>query len=216
MLCALLFSGLLFGPLQAPPAADRPPRPVVDLRSAAVAVYAPALAADWPTAAERIGDIDTAMRDLPPNVGKADLRQQLRGRVRALKDTIRDRQPLAAAANANWIARLADEIAASYETTVSPDARLLGYYGRAIAIDARRPHRRGARADLADLRTVWDRVEPMVLQRNGVDTARQFGDALAGLDAAVARGDLTSAAKAEVAASEQVTTALRNGASAAR
>lgn len=208
MLLGWLFSGLALAAAQAPPAADRPPAAVNDLRAAAIAVYTPALAGDWATAAERMPDIDRAMRDLPPKVGKADLVDQLHDRVKGLKDSVGDRRAIAAATNANWIARLADEIAAEYETSVSPDARLLAFFGREIAIDAQRPRHRGAQRDVADLKTVWQRVEPMVLPRS-TEAARQFDDALVRMDGTVRRGDLAAAARSEVAASDQILAALR-------
>ncbi|HZT75154.1 MAG TPA: hypothetical protein VFA27_00750 [Vicinamibacterales bacterium] len=152
--------------------------------------------------------VDDAIAALPPRVGAPDLVHQLKGRVQTTRRAVRSHQAIPAATNANWIARLADEMSSSYEAIVPADARLLAFFGRAIEVDAK-GHRDRVKADLADLRTVWGRVEPMVLQRHGAAVARQFGDNLAQLDGAVRNGRLAQAAAAEVSTSEQVVAALR-------
>ena len=193
--------GLLLS--QRPPVADRPPEPLTELRDAAIAMYTPALRGDWPTASERLKILNEAVTDLPTQLGKPDLVQQLRGRLPALRRAVHDHQSVVAATNANWVARLADEIGSAYDTTLPLDIRLLGFFGRSLEIDG---VQRGPRtnADLADLHTVWRRVEDSVLQHNGTDAARQFSDALVALDGAVRGGDLASAARIELDAAQRV------------
>ncbi len=205
MVFALLLSGFVLG--QTAPAADRPPTAVTQLRETAVALYAQALNRNWRAALEQLNAIDEAVMELPAHVAAPDLVQQLRGHVRALHRAVRDHRVPAAANNANWIARLADEMAASYDTAVPTDVRLLTFFGRALEVDALQRRQAHARTDLADLRTVWSRVEPSILQRHDVDAAREFTDALVGLDAAVRHGDLARAARAEVAAANRVAAA---------
>jgi len=184
--------------------ADRPPAALSQMRDAAIAVYDSARVSDWPATSERLHTLDAAAATLPSPPGKADLTQQLRGRMQALKDAIRDQQSADAATNANWVARLADELSDAYEIRVPIDVRLLAFYGRAIQIDAIRQRPQQEKVDMADLRTVWSRVEPMVLQRNGVDVARRFTDRLAQLDGAVQKGDAANAAALLVASSDDV------------
>ena len=191
-------------------AADRPPTALTELRGAAIAAYTPARTSDWPAATEQLRAIQTALESLPAHAGRADLTLQLRGHVQGLRDAIRDHQAAAGATNANWIARIADEMSAAYETRVPADARLLAFFGRAIEIDAMQQQRQQAKSDVADLRTVWSRVESMVLRQNGVDVAKQFTDSVAQLDGALENGDLGAAARAEVAAADRVVTLLRS------
>jgi hypothetical protein len=209
MFFALLLGGFIT--VQIPPAADRPPTSLTQLRDAAVAVFDDALRGNWPAASEATGTIDDALMELPSHAASPDLVHQIRGRVRALHRAVRDRQTVVAATNANWIARLSDEVSASYDTTLPGDVRLLGFFGRALEIDASPSRRTHARSDLADLRTVWHRVEPSLLQRQAVDAARQFNDALANLDAAASGGDLTRAAAAEIAVADRVAAAYAGG-----
>lgn len=205
MVWALLVGVLVYAEPQQPPAADRPPAALSQLRDAAVAVCAPALAADWTTVAERLQAVNSAAKRLPPSSAPADLDRQLRGRLEALRDAVRDHQSAVAAKNANWVARLADELATSYETTVPADVHLLAFFGRSIQIDAKQGDREDVGRDIADLRTVWSRVEPMVLRRHGQDIARRLSDSLAQLDAATAQHHgVAEAAAAEIGASEQV------------
>ncbi len=210
MVSALLLSGLILS--QSVPAVDRPPASLMQLRDAALAIYGPALHGDWSAASGRLSDIDPAMTEATHGTTKPDLVRQLRGRLVALRRAVHDRRAIAAATDANWVSRLCDEIAATYDTALPLDVRLLGFFGRALQIDASRPRRQHAKTDLADLRTVWRSVEPWVLQRNGVPAARQFNDTLVNLDGAVSRGDLASAATAEVAAANQVAAVYRGGA----
>jgi len=204
MVLALVLATVVYGHSQVPPAADQPPASLSQLRDAALAMYASALSDDWTAAPDKLRSIDSAVRDLPATVGKGDLHQQLRGRIRALQDAVRGKQSGPAARNANWIARLADEMASAYETTVPTDVRLLAFFGRQIEVDARDRRTASAKTNLADLRTVWRRVEPLALQRQGTDAARTFSDTLARLDGAATPGDLTDAAHAEVAAADQI------------
>src|SRR5581483_1854467 len=134
---------------------------------------------------------------------KADLRQQLRGRIEAVEHAVRDRRAADAAANVNWVARIAEEMAARYEPGVPPDVRLLAFYGRAAEADAAAHRTDRVKADLADAETVWRRVEPMVLQRRAPDAARQFSDALVRLEGDHAN-DIREAADAEVTAANRI------------
>jgi len=203
MFVGLLIGALLVGGAQNIPAADRPPAALSRVHDAALEVYTGALAGDWQTVSDGMQTLTSARADLPPRVGRADLAQQLKQRMKALQDAVRDHQPTMAAANANWIARLADEMASHYETAIPNDVHLLGYFGRAIEVDSQA--RQGkAKTDIADLRTVWSRVEPMVLRRNGVAAAKQFSDALAQLDAAGDPVALRKAAETELKASDAV------------
>ena len=201
MILGCLLIGLFLS--QRPPAADRPPEPLTELRDAAIAIYTPALRGDWPTASERLKTLNEAVADMPTHVGKPDLVQQLRGRLLALRRAVHDHRSVVAATNANWVARLADEIGSAYDTTLPLDIRLLGFFGRALEIDGVRRGSR-TRADLADLHTVWRRVEDSVLQHNGTDAVRQFSDALVALDGAVRGGGLASAARTELDAAQRV------------
>lgn len=186
-------------PVLALQTADRQPAALSQLRDAAVAVYDSARTGDWPGTSDRMRTLDAAAANLPSPPGKADLAQQLRGHMKALKDAIRDRQAAEAASNANWVARLAEELSDAYETRVPIDVRLLAFYGRAIQIDAVRQRPQQTKADMADLKTVWSRVEPLVLGQNGVDVARRFTDGIAQLDGAVQNGDPSKAAGTLVA-----------------
>jgi hypothetical protein len=197
-------------PIVADQAADRPPTALTELRGAAIAAYTPARTSDWPAATEQVRAIQTALESLPAHAGRADLTLQLSGHVQGLRDAIRDHQAAAAATNANWIARIADEMSAAYETRVPADVRLLAFFGRAIEIDAMQQQRQQAKSDVADLRTVWNRVESMVLRQNGIDEAKQFTDSVAQLDGALESGDLGNAARAEIAAADRVVTLLRS------
>jgi hypothetical protein len=209
MVIALLLSGVIVA--QLPPVADRPPESVVQVRETALAVFDAALQQDWPAASERVRMLNHAITLLPRDETKPDITAQLRGRMLALQRAVESRLATAAAADANWVARLAEEIAASYEPALPPDMRLLGFFGRALEVDAAADARRKANTDLADLRTVWRRVEPTVLQCDGTDAARTFSDALVGLDGAISGGDLASAARAEIAAAERVVAVCRPG-----
>jgi hypothetical protein len=208
MFFAMLISALLIPSPQTIPAADRPPVALSTVRDTALGVYTAAIAADWPAVTERFDALKSAMADLPSRLGKPDLVLQLKTRTQALQDAIKDQRSPLAAANANWIARLTDEIASQYETSMPADVDLLGYFGRALEVDSYAA-REKATTDLADLRTVWRRVEPIVLRRNGVDAARHFSDALAQLDGAADAVSLRAGAEAELRAANAVVALFR-------
>ena len=208
-LTLMILSSVVLGSVQTPPAADRPPRSLTEIHDTALAAFDQALRNDWPGMADSVATLSRVLDRLGPDAGDPDLVGQLNARFHALRDAVRDRQATEAATNANWTARLADEMSEKYETVVPGDVRLLSFFARALEVDATRGSGARTSPHVADLRTVWLRVEPAVLQRGGVDVARQFNDALAGLDAAMQRGDLMGAARAEVRASEQVTQLFR-------
>jgi len=203
-LSMFVIAAAVLWPAQVPPAADRPPRAVVELRDAALSAWRPALEGDWTTASERLQTIQSAVTTLPARAGQPDLRIQLRGRIAAFRDAIKTRRGVAAAMNANWIGRLADEMADQYETAVPGDVRLLGFFGRAAEIDAIAHRRAKVKSDLSGLRTAWHRVEPMVLQRNATDAARRFSDAVVQLSGASTTDQQTRAAEAELDAAQQI------------
>lgn len=199
----ILLVSFLFG-VQTPPVADRAPRALTQLRDAAVAACGPALAGEWTTVADQLKAMRSAVADLPSDATQPDLRRQLNARMQAFQMAVRDERGADAAANANWVARIADEMATHYEATVPGDVRLLGFFGRAAEIDAARHRRARVKTDVADLHTVWRRVEPAVLQMKAADAARQVTDAIVRLEGASASADISAAAEAEVSAANRI------------
>ncbi len=202
MLAAILATTLIAVPQNAP-AADRPPRALIQLRDAAVTAWRPALSGNWTSVADQLTTMRAAIAELPPGMQKPDLRQQLHGRMEALQSAVHDRRAADAAANANWIARIADEMAVPYEAAVPADVRLLAFFGRAAEADAAGHRRARVKVDIADMHTVWRRVEPMVLRRGAEAEARRFADAMVRLEG-VSGGEVAAAADAEVDAADRI------------
>jgi len=200
----LIFTAAALNGFQTRPAADRPPMALTELHAAAVAVWRPALVGDWNLVSSRMDSVDTAASHLPAHAGKPDLIHQLDARLKSLHRDVRGHRSVAAATDANWVARIADEIMSSYETAMPGDVRLLEFFCRAAETDAVASRRARFNTDIADLRTVWGRVEPLLLQRNATDPARRFTDAIVRLEGAKTATEQKAAAEAALAEGDDV------------
>lgn len=206
----LIVSAAVLSGFQTPPAADRPPMPIAELHDAAVAVWHPALAGDWALVSSRMDTVEMAASHLPAHAGKPDLIRQLNGRLTSLRRAVRGREAIAAATEANWVARIADEIASTYDTRTPGDVGLLEFFCRAAETDAAASRQARFSRDVADLETVWRRVEPLLLQRKGTDPARRFTDAVVRLDGAKTAAERKAAADAALVEEDRVRDAFVN------
>ena len=173
---------------------------MLQVGKAATDLFDAAWWSDWPRAELDLRSLNEAASEFALDLPRTDLVAKLWANVVGVTDGTNARQRIEAMAAANALTQIVAELSAQYEPAVPYNVKMLGYYGRQIelGIAAGRP------ADLAraasDLATVWNRVEPAIVQRGHAGDARGFGDLVVELIGAERPADFLAPVSAELAA----------------
>jgi hypothetical protein len=192
------------------PVADRPPAALVGIGGAAEGLFDAAFAADWSAADEWMTAITESASALPPALPKADIVAQLGSLVAALKDHVAAHERIETLDDANTVTRLAADLSAEFQTDVPYEAVMLGFYGRQLELGIAALRRTALTQAVTDLRSTWNRLQPVMLQRGYTDEARRFTDVVVQLEGAKRPADFVAPTRAELAEADRIEKLFRS------
>ena len=196
-------------PSRAVPAADAPPRAVVEAGDAARYLFDAARDGRWHEADSQLAALQTDAANLPESRGEPALRRSLRTRMRQLSGAVGRRQRVRTMEAANEVAHITADLTQTYHTIMPAQLPLLDYYGRQlqIGIAARRPAL--IRHATANIREAWNAVRRDYERRARVDDVRRLTDIVVSLEGAKRQSDIERLARAELEEVGRLETAPR-------
>jgi hypothetical protein len=192
------------------PVANRPPAALVGIGDAAKELFDAALAADWRAASEWTMAITESAAVLPSGLPKADLVGQLGSLVAALKDHVAAHDRIATMDDSNTVTRLVADVTAEFQTDVPYEAVMLGFYGRQLELGIAAVRPSTLTQAVTDLRSTWNRLQPVILRRGQTDDARRFTDVVVQLEGAKRPADFVAPTRAELAEADRIERLFRS------
>jgi hypothetical protein len=191
------------------PAADRPPAALVGIGDTAKQLFDAAFAADWRAANEWMMAITESVAALPSGLPKPDLVAQLGTLVAALNDHVAAQERVATMDDSNTVTRLVADVSAEFQTTVPYEAVMLGFYGRQLELGLAAVRPSVLSRAVTDLRSTWNRLQPVILQRGHTDDARRFTDIVIQLEGAKRPAEFVAPTRAEMAEADRIEALFR-------
>lgn len=182
------------------PAVDRPPASLLQVGNVAADLFDAAWWSDWRRADIELQSLNEAASELALELPRPDLAAKLQANVVGVTEGISARERIKAMTAANALTQIVAELSAQYEPAVPYDVKMLGYYGRQIEVGIARGRPADSARAASDLATVWNRVEPAIVQRGHAGDARSFGDLVVELIGAEQPADFVVPVSAELAA----------------
>ncbi|PWT83262.1 MAG: hypothetical protein C5B57_07155 [Blastocatellia bacterium] len=192
------------------PVADRPPATLVGIGDAAKGLFDAAVAADWRAASEWTMAISESASALPSGLPKADLVGQLGSLVAALKGHVTAHERIETMDYSNTVTRLVADLSAEFQTDVPYDAVMLGFYGRQLELGIATVRPSTLTQAVTDLRSTWNRLQPVLLQRGQTDEARRFTDVVVQLEGAKRPADFVAPTRAELTEADRIEKLFRS------
>lgn len=191
-------------PTPATVSADAPPAVLVRMGESAEELFDSALASRWQTATQQLQALNDDATQLPSDLPKADLIGQLRANIEALQGSTAAHNRVEAMDSANKVTRIVADLSADFQTDVPIGVVMLDYYGRQLELGIAKGDQATLAQATADLRQQWDRLQPTILQRGGVDEAKQFNDIVVQLEGARLPADFAAPTRAELDAVDRL------------
>ncbi len=180
------------------PAADRPPRALIDMGNAAANLFDAARDARWDEATDQLQAIQTNLDDLPSSLSPPDLWKSLRRRARELAVNVRRRDKGRTMESANAITRLAADLSRTFDATVPIQIPLLAYFGRQLEVGVVRHDAGQLRRAKSDLVQTWNTLRPQLEQHGNVDDVRRLTDVVVSLEGTQTPADIERLSRTEL------------------